>query len=142
MKVKVLTFGTFDGLHPGHISYLQQARRQGSHITVIVARDTSVKKAKRHRPHFTERQRLAVVRALRIVDIAILGDSNDHFRLIQKIHPDVICLGYDHRISVRDLHRLLAQRGMRKILIRRMKPYHPLTSKSSLLFLTHGQEKN
>jgi len=141
-KVNVLAFGTFDVLHPGHLSYLRQAKRFGTHLTVIIARDVSVKKEKKHTPRFSEHERLTLVQAVRIVDRAVLGDLYDHLRLIKKISPDVICLGYDHAISIQELRKNLAVRIKKSITIRRMKAYRPLRYKSSLIKLgTNGAGK-
>lgn len=135
-----MAFGTFDVLHPGHLSYLRQARRYGTHLTVIVARDTSVKQVKHHHPHFPEHERISLVRALRMVDAAVLGDSHDHLRLIQKIKPDVICLGYDHAIRIPDLRKRLASRGVIGVSIRRMMPYCPRKYKSSIIFTSREKK--
>ena len=35
----VMTFGTFDHLHPGHIYYLSEARKYGDYLITVVARD-------------------------------------------------------------------------------------------------------
>ena len=63
--------GTFDILHPGHIYYLEESRKLGDELHVIVARDRNV----RHKPSpvIGEAQRLKVVQALRVVDSARLG---------------------------------------------------------------------
>ncbi|MBI2483637.1 adenylyltransferase/cytidyltransferase family protein [Candidatus Uhrbacteria bacterium] len=139
MKRRVLAFGTFDVLHPGHLSYLRQARAHGTHLTVIVARDASVKNIKLHDSHFPERERLALIRSLRLVDSALLGDHVDHLRLIKKIKPDVICLGYDHVIRIADLRSRLADSGIRGMVIRRMRPYRTSQYKSSVIFSPHGK---
>ena len=44
--VTVMAFGTFDVLHPGHHFYLEQARKLGDNLVVVVARDANVKKLK------------------------------------------------------------------------------------------------
>jgi FAD synthetase len=55
---KVLAFGTFDILHPGHEHALTEARGLGDHLTVIIARDTTVEKVKNKKPLFDEQTRL------------------------------------------------------------------------------------
>jgi len=42
----VMTFGTFDIVHPGHIHFLQQAKTYGDRLITIVARDMNVQKFK------------------------------------------------------------------------------------------------
>ena len=42
----VLTFGTFDIFHPGHLHYLKEAKKHGNCLIVIIARDTTVQRIK------------------------------------------------------------------------------------------------
>ena len=44
---KVMVFGTFDGLHEGHLDFFRQAREYGDYLIVAVARDVNVKKIKK-----------------------------------------------------------------------------------------------
>ncbi|MHA1679090.1 MAG: adenylyltransferase/cytidyltransferase family protein, partial [Promethearchaeota archaeon] len=55
---KVLCFGTFDILHPGHVSFLKQARKYGNYLVVVVARDENVKKIKGKYPLDNELKRI------------------------------------------------------------------------------------
>src|SRR5665647_2239466 len=72
---RVVATGTFDILHPGHIYYLEESRKRGDELWVIVARDANVK----HKPHpiIPEEHRLQMVAALKPVSHAILGDKTD-----------------------------------------------------------------
>jgi FAD synthetase len=106
----VVATGTFDIIHPGHIYYLEESRRLGDELHVIVARDANVRH--KPRPVIGEAQRLKVVRALRIVDFARLGDTTDMFRPIEEIHPEVITLGFNQHFSEEELTRALKQRGI------------------------------
>jgi len=95
----VLASGTFDLLHLGHVKYLEEAKRAGgrnAELIVIVARDSTVEKRRGTKPIMSENQRRALVDSLKVVDDAILGYENfDIEKVIQKIKPDVIALGYD-----------------------------------------------
>jgi FAD synthetase len=95
----VLASGTFDLLHLGHVKYLEEAKRAGgrdAELIVIVARDSTVEKRRGTKPIVPENQRRALVGSLRVVDDAILGyEDFDIEKVIQKIKPDVIALGYD-----------------------------------------------
>ncbi len=93
--IKVLVFGTFDILHPGHLSFLTQAKRQGDTLTVVVTRDAMVKLQKKHAPIFNERERMKVVGALKMVDRVLRGDPPGRWTIIRREKPDVICVGYD-----------------------------------------------
>jgi len=95
----VLASGTFDLLHLGHVKYLEEAKKAGgrnAELIVIVARDSTVEKRRGTKPIVPENQRRALVGSLRVVDDAILGyEDFDIGKVIQKIKPDVIALGYD-----------------------------------------------
>jgi FAD synthetase len=95
----VLASGTFDLLHLGHVKYLEEAKRAGgrnAELIVIVARDGTVEKRRGTKPIVPENQRRALVGSLKVVDDVILGyEDFDIEKVIQKIKPDVIALGYD-----------------------------------------------
>jgi FAD synthetase len=108
--LRVVATGTFDILHPGHVYYLEESKKLGDELFVIVARDTNVK----HKPHpiIPEEQRLKMVAALNPVDHATLGDKTDMFRPIREIQPDIITIGFNQRFSEEDLARQLAERDL------------------------------
>jgi len=95
----VLASGTFDLLHLGHVKYLEEAKRAGgrnAELIVIVARDSTVEKRRGTKPIVPENQRRALVGSLKVVDDAILGyEDFDIEKVIQKIKPNIIALGYD-----------------------------------------------
>ncbi|MFA4860260.1 adenylyltransferase/cytidyltransferase family protein [Methanoregula sp.] len=107
---RVVATGTFDILHPGHVYYLEESRKLGDELFVIVARDANVK----HKPCpiIPEDQRLEMVAALKPVDHAMLGDKTDMFRPIREIQPDVITVGFNQRFSEENLASQLAERGL------------------------------
>src|SRR3989344_3304600 len=101
-----VVFGTFDGLHPGHDNFLQQARTYARHLVVIVARDSQVREHKNKKPHFNERSRRAQVAAHPRIDSAYLGDKKSHeYKVLRRLHPDIIVLGYDQHVLKKDLER-------------------------------------
>ncbi|MGQ9551687.1 MAG: DUF357 domain-containing protein [Candidatus Bathycorpusculaceae bacterium] len=95
----VLASGVFDLLHLGHVRFLEEAKKAGgenAELIVIVARDGTVKKRKGKEPVVPESQRRALVESLKVVDEAILGyESFDVGKVVEKIRPDVIAVGYD-----------------------------------------------
>lgn len=100
----VLTFGTFDYLHPGHKFYLRQAKKKWDYLIVVIARDLSVLAWKGELPDHDEQYRLERVRKTKIADLVTLGDEDDKMRVVREYRPDVICLGYDQKA---DEHVLL-----------------------------------
>jgi D-glycero-beta-D-manno-heptose 1-phosphate adenylyltransferase len=92
----VLTNGVFDLLHPGHLRYLQQARRLGDALIVGVNSDRSVRAIKgSRRPITPEAERVEVLSALDCVDAAVVFDEETPHALIATIQPDVLVKGAD-----------------------------------------------
>lgn len=116
--VRVVAAGVFDGLHAGHRYYLRSARGLGDHLTVIVARDATVPLIKHKRTRYNERRRRAAVAALPVVDRAVLGvlvkspTPDERFRILLRLKPDIICLGYDQPVKTRQLRRFLNTHGL------------------------------
>ncbi len=115
--VRVLATGTFEILHPGHLLYLEEAKRLGDELFVVVARDTTVKKRKRT-PVIPEEQRLKMVAALRVVDDARLGSEQDMFEPLYRIKPNVIALGYDQKFDEAALAEEVRRRGFNSEVVR------------------------
>jgi len=113
---RVVATGTFDILHPGHLYYLEESKKMGDELWVIVARDANVK----HKPCpiIPEEHRLQMVAALKPVDHAILGDKTDMFRPIKEIQPDVITIGFNQHFDETTLHLQLTERGMTPEIVR------------------------
>ncbi len=107
---RVVATGTFDILHPGHLYYLEESRKLGDELYVIVARDANVKH--KPKPVIPEDQRLHMVAALKPVDHAILGDLHDMFRPIAEIQPDIITLGFNQHFDEEHLRQNLGERGL------------------------------
>jgi cytidyltransferase-like protein len=95
MKI-VCVSGYFDPFHVGHLDYLENAKRLGDHLLVVVNNDEQAKQ-KKGKSFMPEEQRLRIVRALKIVDQAILScDKNrtvcDTLRCVR---PDIFANGGD-----------------------------------------------
>ena len=115
--VRVLATGTFDILHPGHLLYLEEAKKLGDELFVIVARDVTVKKRKRT-PIIPEEQRLKMISALKMVDKAMLGSEKDMYELLYSIKPDVVTIGYDQAFDEEALEKELRKRGFNSKVVR------------------------
>lgn len=112
----VLAEGTFDLLHYGHVYYLTNAKKLGGEnakLIVIVARDKTVERLKGRKPIIPEEQRRAIVESLKVVDEAILGyEEMDMARVIEKIKPDIIALGYDKEDVEKRLKQYVKERNL------------------------------
>ncbi|MDD1764685.1 MAG: FAD synthase [Candidatus Methanomethyliaceae archaeon] len=111
LGMRVLAAGVFDLLHYGHLRYLEEAKNLGgedAELIVVVARDSTVLKRKGRLPVMNEVHRRALVEALKPVDKAILGGVDlNTTKVIQKVKPDIIALGYDQG----DIAELIARQG-------------------------------
>lgn len=129
---KVLCFGTFDGVHPGHLFFFKQCKRLGDHLTVVISRDSTVEEVKKHAPQCGEVKRQQAVSLVPGVDLAVLGDSFDKFKIIKEINPDIICLGYDQKVFVDKLGGKLKEFGLKPKIVR-IPAFNPAIYKSSLM---------
>lgn len=92
----VFTNGCFDLLHQGHVTYLQEARRQGDCLVVGLNSDSSVRTIKGpSRPVNSEQSRARVLAGLACVDHVILFDEETPLKLISSLLPDVLVKGAD-----------------------------------------------
>jgi FAD synthetase len=126
---KVMVFGTFDLLHKGHLYFLKEAKKQGSYLIVVVARDTNVEKIKKKQPVHTELERKHNLEKTKIADKVILGEKELSFDCIINEKPDVICFGYDQ-------HSQFVEKSFPKIKYVRLDAYKPHVYKTSKLSKT------
>jgi len=115
--VKVMATGTFDLLHMGHIYYLKEAKKLGDKLTVVVARDSTVRKLK-HEPITPEEMRLGIVKELKIVDEAVLGHEDDMYETVKETKPDIIALGYDQIHDEKKIEQELKKRKLAAKVVR------------------------
>lgn len=126
-----MCFGTFDLLHLGHLNYFQQAKKYGDYLMVVIALDKT-KLMQKKEIIFSEKERLELVKGLKIVDETVLGYPEDYFKIIEEKKPGVIFLGYDHQISEKELAVKLKERGLQPEICR-AKPFKSGKHKSTLL---------
>ncbi|PIN98316.1 MAG: FAD synthase [Candidatus Diapherotrites archaeon CG10_big_fil_rev_8_21_14_0_10_31_34] len=132
MVKKVMAFGTFDGIHPGHIYYLEQAKKFGE-LTVVIARDETVKKVKGRKTLFKEKERKKMIESLKAVDKTVFGAKKESkFEILKKFKPEIIVLGYDQKPSKKELEKELKKMNL-KAEIKRVKALNSKRFKSSKL---------
>jgi choline-phosphate cytidylyltransferase len=96
MTRTVLTFGTFDVFHIGHLKVIERAASLGDELVVGVSSDALNMSKKAREPVFSESERLAIVAALRAVDAVFLEESLERKREYLLHHQaDVLVMGDD-----------------------------------------------
>lgn len=126
----VITFWAFDLVHEGHIYYLSEAKKYGTRLVTVVARDSTIEKIKWKKPKFKQEQRIKDIKALNIADIVELGDENDMMWWIKKYKPDTIAIGYDQTSFIHELSEYLMNNNIKSKVLT-IKPYKEDIYKSS-----------
>ncbi len=119
---KAIIFGTFDVIHPGHISIFNYTRKLADKLSIIIARDKNIEK----QTLFNEQERLANIQKLAIAEQVCLGSLNNPLEFYKKIKPDLVILGYDQTKYVDLLKKI-------NITIKRAPVFHPELFKSNKL---------
>lgn len=104
-----MVFGTFDLLHPGHVFFLEQAKKIGDILVAVIARDETVKQVKGRLPEYNALQRQQNLLNLGIADKVLLGNLDDKFAIVRAEQPQIIALGYDQDSIVADLEQKVGQ---------------------------------
>ena len=93
---KVITYGTFDLLHAGHINLLRRAKELGDYLIVVVSTDEFNWNEKQKKCYFTYEERKKLVEAVRYVDLVIPENSWDQkISDVQEYHVDTFVMGDD-----------------------------------------------
>lgn len=115
--IRVMTTGVFDLLHPGHLHMLEEAKKLGDELVVVIARDESATKEK-HKPITPEEHRRKMVEALKPVDRAVLGHRGDYYRIVTELKPDIIALGFDQKYDEKEVASECEKRGWKCQVVR------------------------
>lgn len=94
----VFTNGCFDILHWGHVSYLQQAKKNDSRVLVIgLNSDRSVRTLEKgvDRPIIPQKERAALLAAMSCVDHVVIFNEPTPEKLIGLLQPDILVKGAD-----------------------------------------------
>lgn len=93
---RVITYGTFDLLHYGHINLLRRAKAYGDYLIVVVSSDEFNIKEKNKECYFSYEIRKQLVEAVRYVDLVIPEESWDQkISDIKEYHVDTLVIGDD-----------------------------------------------
>lgn len=104
----VLTSGSFDLIHLGHVKYLARAKELGGILVVGVDSDAKIRRRKgEDRPMVPEDERLELLAHQRPVDLIYLKQEEDpQWGLIKAVEPDVLVLTADHSYTPDQLSAL------------------------------------
>ena len=92
----VITFGTFDLLHIGHINILERAKKLGDKLIVGISSDKFSLKKKNRYPIYSENERKKILESLVFVDEVFLEESFEQKReYIKKYKADILVMGND-----------------------------------------------
>ena len=92
----VITFGTFDVFHVGHVNILQRAAALGDTLIVGISTDELNFSKKQRYPIYNERDRMKIVNGLRYVNFCFFEESMELKReYIERYNADVLVMGDD-----------------------------------------------
>lgn len=95
---RVITYGTFDLLHYGHINLLRRAKALGDYLVVVLSSDEFNWNMKQKKCYFTYEQRKELLMATRYVDLVIPEESWEQKRSdVHEYHIDTFVMGDDWR---------------------------------------------
>lgn len=105
----VFTNGVFDLMHPGHVSYLEEARSLGAALFVGLNADASVRLLEKggDRPIIPENDRAIMLAALESVSAVCLFEEQTPLALIEKVRPDIYVKGGDYKVDDLEESRLV-----------------------------------
>ena len=100
----VITFGTFDLLHIGHIRILQRAKRLGTKLIVGVSSDELNMQKKHKYPVYSQQERMEIISALECVDQVFLEESLElKKQYIQNTNANILVMGDDWKGAFDDM---------------------------------------
>jgi glycerol-3-phosphate cytidylyltransferase len=93
---KVITFGTFDVFHAGHVKILERAKSLGDFLIVGISSDELNKTKKNRYPIYSQADRIHIVESLRCVDTVFVEESLElKEQYIKMFDADVLVMGDD-----------------------------------------------
>ena len=93
---KVITYGTFDLLHYGHINLLRRAKEQGDYLIVALSTDDFNWNQKKKVCYFTYEQRKQLLEAIRYVDLVIPEENwEQKVSDVKEFRVDTFVMGDD-----------------------------------------------
>ncbi len=95
-KKAVLVGGCFDLFHFGHLKFLQEAKKKGDYLIILLESDQFIKVKKRRMPVHSQKERAEILTVINFIDLIILlpylREGREYFELIKKIKPSIIAV--------------------------------------------------
>ena len=93
---RVITYGTFDLLHYGHINLLRRAKEYGDYLIVVLSTDEFNWNQKQKKCYFSYEERKSILEAIRYVDLVIPEESwEQKVEDVKLYHVDTFVMGND-----------------------------------------------
>lgn len=132
MKTSVAIFGTFDLMHPGHISLINYAGSMGD-VNVVLTTDKMVEHYKHKKPlHSFDNRKKRLMKIKGVSAVYPSDELSNSYAVLHKIRPSVVLLGYDQVKMKKAIGDKLRDMGLSsKIVV--AKSYRHLIYKSTKL---------
>lgn len=96
MMKKIITFGTFDVFHVGHINILERAAELGNYLIVGVSSDKLNFSKKNRYPIYNQTDRVKIINSLKFVNQVFIEESLElKLEYIKKYNADILVMGDD-----------------------------------------------
>ena len=93
---RVITFGTFDVFHIGHVNILKRAKEFGDLLIVGVSSDSLNFSKKQRYPIYSQEERIEIISSLKFVDHVFIEESLDlKLEYIRKYEANLLVMGDD-----------------------------------------------
>ena len=111
---KVITYGTFDLFHVGHLNMIQTAKKYCDYLIVGVHGDAVVQEYKKRVPIINENDRKRIIESIKGVDKAVINRFRDKVKLWELYHFDVVFIGDDWKGTERwnQFEKVLGELGV------------------------------
>ena len=116
-EILVVTSGYFDPLHRGHLELFCRAKKLGTKLIVIVNNDGQTK-LKKGFPFMSEKERLAIINSLKMVDRAVLSIDQDKTvrKTLGLLRPHIFAKGGDSTLNNVPEREICEKLGIRLVL--------------------------